>query len=259
MNPKNIEFRKKWLQWVLDFSQTDLGSLSRSRMKALLEEIAYFCSERLFKQSWEELKEDLQDLTPGEYEGVTQIGDRTINLNKIQKGVFDFLTDLSNIHGGEDFTYLSEKDTFKIHHPLGPIRLPEMSSFIAASSQGFEIYRHPKTDSLPDWLIVNFIELIERCEAYPIKKCKGCNRFFLNLTRFKKIYCTSSCASRSIVSMKYQELKNHPKEYEVHLEKHSKYSRKRYEKLRRAEFGPNIKIRKLGRKRKKSQRIEKSN
>jgi hypothetical protein len=230
----DLAFRKKWIQWVLNFAQMDLKSLPQSRMKTLKEEIAYFCSERVFEESgeelgesWEGFEDSLSLATPGEYEAVTEISDR--ELSKIQKSIFKFLKALYNIHESEE-----------------PIPLSEMSSVIAPSFQGFKIYRYPKTDSPKDWLILNFIGLIERFETYPIKKCKGCQRFFLHLTKIEKVYCTSSCAARSIQREKLKIIYENPKKHQAFLKKWRRYQKERYEERMKAICGPNVQV---GRKR----------
>jgi hypothetical protein len=79
-------------------------------------------------------------------------------------------------------------------------------------------------------LIVNFVNLIENLEINPIRKCKGCKRYFLNLTKREKIYCNSSCASRSIQRENREEIYQDPKKHEAFLKKWRKYQKERYRK-----------------------------
>lgn len=83
-----------------------------------------------------------------------------------------------------------------------------------------------------------------------IQKCKGCDRFFLNPTDREKIYCNSSCASRSIAKKKREELKKNPRKYKAYLKKQRKYMKKRYIKMRQSQFGPNVVVGRKIRKRK---------
>ena len=100
-------------------------------------------------------------------------------------------------------------------------------------------------------MILNFVSLVEKFETYPVYKCKGkskageCGRYFLNLTKREKSFCTSSCASRSIQMEKREELKR-TGQWEAHVSKMKKYQKKRYKERMRAKLGPNVQI---GRKR----------
>ncbi len=90
--------------------------------------------------------------------------------------------------------------------------------------------------------ILNFCALLNNVPTKWIQKCRGCNRYFLNPSERGKIYCNSSCASRSITRQRYEELRSDPQKYEAHLKKHRKYSSERYRRSRMEQFGPNIKI-----------------
>jgi len=90
---------------------------------------------------------------------------------------------------------------------------------------------------------LNLIYLLDNMPMKWIQKCKGCERFFLNPTKHEKMYCNFSCASRSIAHSRYEDLKKDPKKYEAHLKKHRKYSMNRYDRMRKDELGPNVRIR----------------
>jgi hypothetical protein len=90
--------------------------------------------------------------------------------------------------------------------------------------------------------ILNFCALLNNVPTEWIQKCRGCSRYFLNPYKREKIYCNTSCASRSIARQKYEGLRKDPKKYKAHLKKYRKYSNERYRRLRMMQFGPNIKI-----------------
>lgn len=239
----DLAFRKKWIQWVLDFAQMDLNSLPPGKLKVLKEEVAYFCSERRPDESWEERWEEFEDnlhlapLTPVDNERVTEIdyGGESVNLSEIQKCAIDFIKVLNDIHKPRREDRPIERYLVKY--------LPEMSSYIVSPFPGtFEIRRSPTTSTPENLLILNFIGLIERFDPYPIKKCKGCDRFFLHLTKIEKVYCTSSCAARSIQREKREKLYQDPKKHKTFLKKWRKYQKKRYDEKLKARLGPNIKV-----------------
>lgn len=236
----DMAFRKKWIQWVLDFAQMDLKSLPPGNLKALKEEVAYFCSERPLEETWEEFEDNLHlaPLSPADYEGITEIDDRgkSVDLNKIQKYAITFLKKLDNIHE-------PRREDRAIQRILIKKDLPNMSSYIVSPFPGtFKIFREPRMPSPQNWLILNFIRLIEKSETYPVKKCKGCGSFFLHLTKIEKTYCTSSCAARSIQKAKREKLYKNPKEHKKFLKKWRKYQKERYKERLKAKLGPNVKV-----------------
>jgi hypothetical protein len=231
----DLVFRKKWIQWVLDIAQIDLKSLPQGNLKTLKEEVAYFCSKSPFEESWEEFEENLHlaPLIPADNEEVTGIDDggESVNLSEIQKCAIDFIRALNSIHKSRREDRAIER--ILVRH------LPEMSSYIVSPFSGiFEIRRAPTKPTSENWLILNFIGLIERFEPYPIKKCKGCDRFFLHLTKIEKFYCTSSCAARSIQREKREKLYQDPKKHKAFLKKWRKYQKKRYDEKLNARLGP---------------------
>jgi hypothetical protein len=75
-----------------------------------------------------------------------------------------------------------------------------------------------------------------------VRKCKGCDRFFLNPTEREKLYCNSSCAARSIAKDKREKLRKNDTKYKAYLKKQRKYMKKRYIKMRQDQFGPNVQV-----------------
>jgi hypothetical protein len=221
-------FREKWIRWVLDFSQKDLAKLSSVELRNLKEKVVYFCSDRPNEDRFGELEErsvDFSLLTPGEIEGVTEDEKgNPINLRKLQKGVIYFLNAVNDSTENE------------------PTALPKMSSYIVPSAQGLSIYRYPKTDSPKNWLLLNFVELIQRSRTSPIKKCIGCGRFFSHLTKKEKIYCDSSCAARSIMKIKREKIYQDTEEHEKFNKKAREYQYGRYHDDMKEKLGKNVNV-----------------
>ncbi len=210
---KDLEFRKKWLRWLLDFAQMDLGSLSEQKRRMLVGEIHFFCSEDLLRKSWDKDGHSVDLLEKGEYEALSE----KVEPSRIQKKLIKRIKEMNAIQGprkNQNFYYDD---------------LPNTSSFIVSPSEGrFEIYRTPTKTTAENRAIVNFVNLIENLDTYPIKKCKGCERYFLNLSKREKIYCTSSCASRSIQREKREEIYRNEEKHEAFLKEWREYQKKRY-------------------------------
>jgi hypothetical protein len=244
---KELIFKKKWLQWVLDFIQTDLNSLSGIKKRMVAIELTYICSKWFFKWSFEEF--ELFNATARLEEWLIEKKEGLQAMFEIQ-GIFkSFLETIKGLPTSE--------------HPL--YQLPEKISYFSVRSSEpepafsdlnkpfFFIQSAPKKGTLENWGITNISELIYGLRFKLIIKCKGCSRYFLNFTEREKLYCTTSCASRSIAKVKRDELKEkHPKKYKAYLKKQQKYSRQYYRKKLKELLGPNVKPKRIRRKRKEA-------
>ena len=231
----NLNF-KKWIQWLLDFVQMDLKALSPLKRKNLFAEIAYFGSEKYLKMDWDEFEQSIEQLSQEDYKVLFEANDKgELDLLKIQKNTGEFLDKMDSIQKSRRKDRLVER--------ILVTYLPRWVSYITSPYQGaFEIIRHPTKETPENWLILNFLRLIEGLETYPVRRCKGCSRYFLHLTKIKKLYCTSSCASRSIQRMKRDKLREDPKKWQAFLRESKKYQRKRYKESMRAKLGPKVKV-----------------
>jgi len=248
-----ISERKTWLQWIVDLIQTDLESLPKRQKEQLLFEASYFCGEHF----------DSLDFWAYE-EGASPESGKDYDLNKLQAVFRGWLNKIESIVAKQGDLELPSKSflrSFKYPYPLpGPRKRKSLQADffnISAVSEPidpddykqtwkstFEIINEPiNRDDYTNWAIMNFIKLIDGVGTDPVRKCKGCNRYFVNLTQREKIYCTPSCASRSIVKENRDELKEkYPEKYRAYLDKQNRYSKKRYERKRKEQLGPNVKI-----------------
>jgi hypothetical protein len=266
---KDLDFRKRWIQWALDFIQLDLDSLSKIGKIKLAGEISFFCGNFLLSDGeWEDYEYNLSSPPERRGDGMNVIlRELEKNPKPVQDGLKSFIENLERIKKNalEDYRAFLKKKSSAERDFL--IDLPDVSSFIAigfVENKGvFFIESHPKrkgtikgnlrelspedqakywTEGLEDWAISNFSKLIEDLGVDSINKCKGCGRYFVNFTKREKVYCNASCASRSIAQMKRNELRKHPKKYKAYLKKQKEYMRKKYVEFRKAQFGPNVKV-----------------
>jgi hypothetical protein len=235
-NNMELVFKKKWLQWALDFAQMDLGSLSEQKRKALVEEIGFFCFRDFSESSWDEYQHTFDLVTQEEYDALL----KDVDPLKIQKKLVEFLKKLDHIHEPRSQDAPTERTYV--------YELPRMAAYITSSYEGeFQIRRFPEENIPDNWLIPNFVNLIEGFETYPVRKCKGknkdkeCGRYFLNFSTRNKVYCTPSCASRSIQAEKREELKRTGR-WKAYLRKMKKYQKERYKERIKAKLGPNVKV-----------------
>jgi hypothetical protein len=89
----------------------------------------------------------------------------------------------------------------------------------------------------------NLSNIIDGIPYDSLKICPLCDGYFLNLTKRKKEYCSPHCTWRAIAQRKIGELKKHPRKYKAYLKKQRKIMKRKYEEKRKAEFGPNVKVR----------------
>lgn len=285
MNLETVNFTKRWIQWTLDFVQTDLNSLSKSKFRGLCVEMDFFSGSgfRKGERGFEQLlmynyfdklpeiqvcnfDEALLNQMRKQDHNVTKehpdcFGKVTIEELEIQLAgvgkLLPFLQRALKIFL-DDTQDLLKKPRMKFSPIIGKelpvleVDLPETENRLEIKLIRGEFYWYvvsvPKGYSPQSWAIMNLASLMIDLSVVAITTCKGCGRYFSNLSNRVKLYCNSSCASRSIAHKRYEELKKDPKKYEAHLKRYRKLSGDYYERLRKTQYGPNVKIKKNGRK-----------
>jgi hypothetical protein len=251
-----------------------LNSLSKSKFRGRCSEAFYFSTIALSTQTFENvllsfrfdklpeiqidnfdevaLKELRKQHDPGINEDAeSMISEMGTKLPYIQKALKDFLEKTQEvlIRPKIQISPITEEEyrSYEIDLPQTENRLD-----IRSIPGGFywERVSVPQSYSERDWAILNLAKLMDGFNIGAITRCKGCGRYFFNASAREKIYCSSSCASRSIAHKKYEELKKNPRKYKAHLKKYRKYSEERYKRLREIQYGPNIKIQKRKNRRK---------
>jgi len=97
-------------------------------------------------------------------------------------------------------------------------------------------------------VIAEFNELLDGLPRTALRTCPECVRIYASLSKRKKEYCSSKCAYRFLSRKRRNELKKHPRKYKRFLKKQRETMHKVYERKRKQEFGPNVKVRRNGRK-----------
>ena len=121
---------------------------------------------------------------------------------------------------------------------------------MVADDFSFEVLDGENSDELPYYYLGWLFGLLDGASTQWIQKCKGCNLFFLNPTKKEKMYCNSSCASRSIVKKNRKELKEeYPEKYQAYLEKQREIMRTQYERKKKARLGPDATVKRRPRRR----------
>jgi hypothetical protein len=257
----------KWLKWTIDFCNSNLEGIN-GKAKFLL----IFTLDTLFYpcRDPQQINEDLSSLESPVLPD--EIWDQVLNVqgtlklflndiiamrekkrNKIWKLPVKFIPSFALFDDGScksAYTPSEINDKFLQARFLSyrnygvPINFPvDIENFPLEIKDG-------KLPSLDEpYYLGWFFGILDGIPIKWIGKCKGCERFFLNPSERKKVYCNSSCASRSIVRTKREDLKKDPKKYEAYLKKQKMYMRKRYQNMRKAQLGPNVRVGKKPRKR----------
>jgi len=246
----SMAFKKKWLQWVLEFIQMELDSLSTLKKENLIDEVVYFTLGgfpamfpivRFDDDYWKE------HYCPPPEERTEPLKKRFAlaeqRLKRIQGAMQSVLEDVGNYRS---LQFEGPRKSFKLcktFSELSLVRIPSVWADEDDDSGKFDIRIAPtREDDLVGWAKLNFAGLLRDLPLHSITKCKGCGRYFLNLTERRKIFCTSSCASRSIARRKREELRKDPQKYRAYLDKQKKYTMKRYREMRRNQLGPNVRV-----------------
>jgi len=121
---------------------------------------------------------------------------------------------------------------------------------MVAEDFSFEVLDKKNGSELPYYYLGWLFGLLDGARIQWIQKCKGCSRLFLNPTEREKMYCNSSCASRSIVKKKREKLKKeNPEKYKAYLKKQREHMREQYESKKKARLGPDATVKRRPRKR----------
>ena len=228
MISKDLRFRKKWIEWVLNFERIDLNNLTTTMKEKIAEEAYFFISDFLqtFDESrfWEGRKQK-----KGEYET-----DRTAEvLKKIQSALVPLVVVID-----KNTATSKRKGPF----PHFSYDLKNVAPFLTVG-QGvdgdcYTIGFRPDYKSEGDWsveqvrAVINFSQLLLGLPLHSIKKCKGCDRYFLEITQREKEFCTSSCYARWFAREKMAKLKRNKKKYDDFKKDRRLYMQKRYKDVK---------------------------
>lgn len=145
-----------------------------------------------------------------------------INLGELQQAlmpVVKFITSLASRPNG------------KLGAPVFRFsqNLPDVGFAIEPGETGhFEIVNYQPDDYLSN-AVWNLAKLIDHLPIESLIMCKGCRKFFIDLTKKKKIYCNSSCAARFYAQAWREDLReHHRRKYKAYLKK----QRERMSKIR---------------------------
>jgi DNA-directed RNA polymerase subunit RPC12/RpoP len=97
-----------------------------------------------------------------------------------------------------------------------------------------------------DLLKNDFAALLDGLPSDCIKKCGECGKLFVHISKKVKIYCSPKCSFKYLSRKRREELKKHPRKYRAFLKTQKEKMRKIYEEKKKAEVGPNVVIRRNG-------------
>jgi len=205
---KELErFKKKWLEWALNLPIINLNKLSPREYHSLNSEALFFCSSEFRFMNEESF---FKRLTPERYSKV----ERKVNLSELKKALLPatkFIWEFSTRPGKEGKLrpiYSTYKSLSMANISIQVIANLETSSFEVDYVTG-------------DYLSLARLNLVRMIESFPIEsliKCKGCSKYFIDLTLRKKNFCNSLCAARYISKVKREDMRlNHPRKYRAYL------------------------------------------
>jgi hypothetical protein len=215
------EFIKEWLKWVIDFIQMDLSKFE-GRHK-LFQRLSWIASSNFYSSfdpfgkskefSYNQMKE-WDELAPD-----------------IQNALREFINQMVTTHATYDLP-----DVTMSMRPEGTMtRDPRVY---------FQTRSIPKDPTPKNWAILNLSRLIQGLEMHVVKKCEGCQRYFLNFSLRKRVGCSHKCSSKILALTRKQRWSE--KKYRLYLDKQKKRVLKKYVEKRKAqkkEYRPRAKKR----------------
>jgi hypothetical protein len=220
------------LQWFVDFANMDLEAIKPGDKAKLLVEAEEYL---FFKSEMEELK-------------------KRIPISKRAIGpVLAWVLKIPPKESDEYWpTILHLQKVVREHFLNFMVSAPYIVSYghqtvltriVWGSKLPFTITYFPATESPDEYVCFKIFMLLEGFPGHALRRCPGCEKFFFNPTRRKKAFCSPKCMWRMIAGKRRKELKeNHPKKYEAYLKKQREIMSQKYEKEKKAELGPNVKI-----------------
>jgi hypothetical protein len=220
-------FKKKWIPFVLEFAQANLRKMNKAKlfsyrkgMKFLSSPFAERFDEDGFENYWRS----------GGYEKQNMGIDDTVM--KILLGGFQSRFKwISKYMGWKDKTDARQ-------YPLHLVKTNSVLYIDRSWGRHNFVIRHlldltgqNQSAQLINRAVFFFMGLLDGLPASSIRKCVGCDHYFLHLTKREKKYCTPSCAGRSIQREKREDLrKHHPRKYKAFLKEQKERMRKRRNK-----------------------------
>jgi len=218
---RSMAFRKKWVPFLLNFAQTDFSK--EERLIPYWKAIGFLSSNP--EQEFHLFDEDSFDLvwksTGSHYAAI----DLTVVQAEIRK-VLKYM-------GRKKSPPLSDGSPGPSH----PIILygVKTHSGLYVDHGRFVIEQipiHPPDASENQrvgrsiaWLLS---KMINGLPLDSIRNCKGCHHYFLHTSKRERVFCTPSCAGRSIQKEKREELRvNHPRKYKAFLKQQKEIMRRR--------------------------------
>lgn len=208
---KEIDFRKKWIQWVFDFTEMDLNSLSLSKKARFDKKVAFF-SWLSFNPSWPEsqlkyfpyLPKDISDIQ----DSLKDIVEWSISVAKVYA-----LGDRFDVFNIRSYTLNEVTPTMGIQFFKEDI---------------FEMSLEPKDEENEEtpWAIYNFMQLLNGFPINMIGQCK-CGRNFVRVRKTKD-YCSDKCYQKYFHKARMEGIKTNPAEHEAYRKKKADYQSRRY-------------------------------
>jgi hypothetical protein len=206
--PQDLKKKDK-LSWIVRFLQTDLDNLSRGEKKRLAFSSmllplfgAHVIKVLSSHKTWEERDEHFFPLP---WEGLKHLQD---GMNKFFHSLLDQKEGGSGLclPSTERELTISNDGSYKIEYPsrISAQKIVEVSIFIS-----------------------EFADLLNGLPKDWIRKCPGCEKFFVHLSKKKRLYCSNRCAYKTIYRSRVERLLKNG-QYGAYLDKQNKVMKKRY-------------------------------
>jgi len=207
-------FKKKWIPFVLEFAQANLKKVSKAKLFDYRKGMIFLCSsfierfdENGFKEYW---------ISTGHEKENMEIDD---TLMRILLGRFQSRFEWIS-------KYMGRKDkTDARQYPLHQVKTNSVLYIDRSWGRHNFVIKHDldptgQNQSARDMnkAVFFFIGLLDGLQVSSIRKCIGCDHYFLHTSKRERVFCTPSCAGRSIQEGKRERLKtDHPRKHKQFL------------------------------------------
>ena len=204
----DLKQKKDKLSWFINFLQMNLDNLSEREKRHLI----------LSPMFWPFREKDVQELLSSP---------RGISISMVNK-VFP-PSGLKTIQNGlrKFFFKLWDQKSSELLLPLPMIH----RALIIDGTGNYKILyptilSGPGTPSVSIF-ISHFADLLNGLPKDVIRKCPGCEKFFVHISKKEKIYCSNQCAYKTIYRRRVGKLLENG-QYGIYLDKQKRIMKKRY-------------------------------
>ena len=229
--------RLKALSWLIDFANLNLKELGAGdRAKLEVEADEYLFPKEELNQMWQFWWEEHAKQTASDPKALPPLTKPLFYAENPERGTEAYWAEIQNAHTAVQ----NNLRCFSTEHPDPYSRIvwpgEVMVGLVWGKDRNFNLQWLPIMGELHDYVRINLYRLLDGLPCSSVQMCPGCGRFFLNLSKRRKKFCSPRCMWRVHAEDRRQ------RDPEGYRASQREIMRKRYETKKKKKLGPNVKV-----------------